>query len=186
MPNDQINRRMKEWNRIKAYCRGAAGEPLISNESIASCLCDAIPLSDRLRMAGRYLMVSLAHHIPISPIKVWLLRRVGARIGRDVFISPGVVFDPLFPELITIEDGALLGLGCRLITHEYTATSFRLGRIHIGKGAVIGGWAMVRSGVTVGAGATVGACSFVNKDVPDGETVAGVPARLLSTRGADQ
>ena len=180
MSSPEQRQRREEWNRLKAYCRQEEAGPLIMESSVSTCLCDAVPWADRLRMLGRYLLVSLAHHIPASGGKIALLRLAGVKIGRDVYISPGVVIDPLFPELITLEDGALLGLGCRLLTHEYTARVFRLGRVRIGQGAVIGAWATVRSGVTVDAMATVGACSFVNRDVAGGTTVGGVPARVLA------
>jgi serine acetyltransferase len=36
--------------------------------------------------------------------------------------------------------------------------------------------------VTVGAGAATGGNSFVNRDVPPGETVVGVPARPIVRR----
>ena len=37
----------------------------------------------------------------------------------------------------------------------------------------------VMPGVTIGKNAVVGAHSFVNKDVPPGAVVAGVPARII-------
>lgn len=177
--NAKAQCRAANWNELKVWLSDGAQDVFIAGGGIASCICDAVPLTDRLRMLGRYLIVSLAQHIPVSPIKIWLLRRIGVKIGHDVYISPGVVFDPLFPELITIEDGVLLGLCCRLITHEYTTNNFRLGRVHIGRNSVVGGWALVRSGVKIGADVTVGACSFVYKDVPDGATVVSPPARLM-------
>lgn len=182
MPNAEQNPRLAQWRELQAYCRSGSSEPLVWDSSLSACICEDVPLGDRLLMLGRYLLVSLARWVPLSSAKVWLLRRAGVRIGKGVYISPGVVFDPLFPGLITLEDDALLGMGCRLITHEYSATTFRLGRIRVGRGAVIGGWAMVRSGVMVGAMATVGACSFVNRDVPEGATVAGVPARPIDAK----
>lgn len=180
MSSDERRNKRAQWRALQAYCRSEAREPLIWDTSISACICDDVPLVDRLRMLGRYLLISLASWTPLSPVKVWLLRRAGVRIGQGVYISPDVVIDPLFPELITLEDDALLGMGCRLITHEYTATTFRLGRVRVGRGSVVGAWAMVRSGVMIGEKATVGACSFVNRDVADGETVAGTPARPIN------
>lgn len=186
MSSNGTPHKLEKWNRLQAWLRGGAEGLFNAHEGIASCVCDAVPVMDRLRMLGRYLVVSLAQFVPVSPVKIWLLRRVGVKIGRDVYISPGVVFDPLFPELITIEDGVLLGLCCRLITHEYTTKNFRLGRVHIGRDSVIGGWALVRSGVRIGTGVTVGACCFVYKDVPDGATVISVPGRVLHEKAESE
>ena len=38
---------------------------------------------------------------------------------------------------------------------------------------------MIRQGLTIGAGAVVGMGAVVTKDVPDGVTVVGNPARIL-------
>jgi acetyltransferase-like isoleucine patch superfamily enzyme len=45
------------------------------------------------------------------------------------------------------------------------------------KGASIGTGAVIICGITIGENALVGAGAVVTKDVPDGATVAGVPAR---------
>jgi acetyltransferase-like isoleucine patch superfamily enzyme len=125
--------------------------------------------------------VLLANALPISSWKIAIYRLLGTRVGRGVYIGPGVLIDPLYPELITLEDGSFLGIGCRLFAHEITAGNFRLGRTVIGAGSVVGAYATVRSGVSVGQKATIGFDSFVNRDVPDGATVVGVPARVIDT-----
>jgi sugar O-acyltransferase (sialic acid O-acetyltransferase NeuD family) len=54
-----------------------------------------------------------------------------------------------------------------------------LGNVTVLDYAYIGTGAIIMPGVTIGAAATVGAGAVVLKDVPDGETVIGVPARAI-------
>jgi len=133
----------------------------------------------------RYMLLKLAAVLPCR-LKVSFYRALGMKVGRDVCISPGVVIDPLFPQLIELEDSVCLGMGCRLLTHDYTATAFRVGRIHIGKGSVVGAYSTVIAGVTIGSKVTVGGMSFVNSDVQDGLTVGGVPAKPLKSQKGGQ
>ena len=119
---------------------------------------------------------NLASKLPACGFKNELYRLVGVKIGREVAIHQGVGLDALYPELITIDDGAVLGFECVILTHETTVDTFRLGRVEIGKQALVGVRSVIRSGVEIGEGSQVGACSFVNKDVGDFELVGGVPA----------
>jgi acetyltransferase-like isoleucine patch superfamily enzyme len=48
------------------------------------------------------------------------------------------------------------------------------------KNCRIGTHSVIMPGVTVGEDAVVGAFSFVNQDVPAGQVVVGVPAKLIS------
>lgn len=120
--------------------------------------------------------------IPSVSIKNSLYRMIGVKIGKHVVISPYVQIDPFFPELIKIDDYAIIGWGASIFTHEFTQEKIRKGEIHIKKRALIGGDCLIRPGVTIGEKAVVAAKSFVNKDVKDGETVGGVPAKKINKK----
>ena len=55
-----------------------------------------------------------------------------------------------------------------------------LGYVEIGEGAYIGANATILPHIKIGAGVVIGAGAVVTKDVPDGETWVGVPARRLA------
>ena len=112
-------------------------------------------------------------------LKNALLRSIGVKVGKNVFIASMVQLDIQFPELITIDDGAILGMHSHLATHEVTHSHIRLGKVHIGKNALIGGQATVRSGVTVGDNAVVAMRAFVTQDVAPQTLVTGVPDRKV-------
>lgn len=173
----------RDRQAVRDFFAGDRVKPLVIERRDAYTIEDVLrpSASQRLGMAFRYILICLGAAVPCCKAKGWIYRLTGMKVGRGVCISPGVTMDPLYPHLIELEDGCLLGMGCRLLTHEYTATKFRAGRVRVGRGAVIGAYAVVRSGVSVGSKATVGAMSFVNRDVPHGAKVGGVPARPLES-----
>ncbi|HEX3870690.1 MAG TPA: acyltransferase [Pirellulales bacterium] len=118
-------------------------------------------------------------YLPSGPLKNALLRSIGVKVGKNVFIASMVQLDIQFPELITIEDGAILGMYSHVSTHEVTHAHIRLGKVHIGKNALIGAQATVRSGVTVGADSVVAMRAFVTRDVLPDTLVTGQPERKI-------
>jgi acetyltransferase-like isoleucine patch superfamily enzyme len=92
----------------------------------------------------------------------------GVEIGDEVFVGHGVVFINDARPRATNDDGAL-----------QTGSDWTLLRTVVSDRASIGSGAVVLGGVTIGPGALIGAGAVVTKDVAAGETVAGVPARVL-------
>lgn len=113
----------------------------------------------------------------------------GARLGRKVKLSS----HSFVCEGVTIEDECFIGHGVMFLNDKYPVAArggkptgdadWTPQRTLVKKGASIGSGAVILGGVTIGAGALVGAGAVVTKDVPDGATVAGVPARARA-RGA--
>jgi hypothetical protein len=123
--------------------------------------------------------LGLVMRLPFNRPKVWLLRRLGARVGNRVHLCPGVWIDPLFPELLCIEDSVFLGTGAKVFLHEFGIDQFRAGKVILRRNAMVGGLAVVRCGVEIGAGAVVAACAVVTQDVPAGCTAISPPARIV-------
>ncbi len=92
-------------------------------------------------------------------------------VGAHVVTMPHVVLthDCRLDDFATVCAGVVLG-----------------GGVHVGRAAYLGMASSVREGLTVGDRAVVGMGAVVLRDVPGGETWAGVPARpVVPARSAD-
>lgn len=129
---------------------------------------------------------------PIAARKMrpMLLRGMGAKVGKGVFIGDHVVFDLNHSDMITLEDHAHIAGGTRLLCHQrilknyckgddYANLGYRFGKIHMKQGSLIGMASFVLPGVTIGEGAIVGAGSLVSKDIPDWTIAVGRPAKVV-------
>ena len=136
----------------------------------------------RIRLFFNSFVCHICRIIPFIEIKNSMYRMIGVKIGKNVVIAAYTIIDPFFPELITIEDNVIVGVGTTIIAHEYTQEKLKKGRVLIKKRALIGAGSLIRCGVTIGEHAVVGAKSFVNKDVPDFTIVGGVPAKIIKKK----
>jgi serine O-acetyltransferase len=101
----------------------------------------------------------------------------GAKIGRRFFIDHGM--GVVIGETAEIGDDVLMYQGVVL-----GGTSLKKEKRHptIGNNVVIGAGAILLGPIKVGDGAKIGAGSVVIKDVPEGTTVVGIPARVVEKR----
>ncbi|MCX7865260.1 MAG: serine acetyltransferase, partial [Novosphingobium sp.] len=98
----------------------------------------------------------------------------GAKIGKNFFIDHGFVVIGETSEIgdnVTIYQGATLG--------GTNPASGKGGKRHptIGDNVIISLGAAILGPIHVGAGARIGANAVVTKDVPEGATMVGIPAR---------
>ncbi|MFW5918857.1 MAG: acyltransferase [archaeon] len=132
-------------------------------------------------VAKNYAAIVLARHSPSLRVKNWLYRRLGMSVGTGVSWGLEATPDVFWPELITIEDHAIVGYDATLLCHEFLQDEYRTGEVVVGERAMIGAGAIVLPGVHVGAAARVAANSLVADDVPPETTVAGVPATRVDS-----
>ena len=120
------------------------------------------------------------------------------RIGAFVEIQKGVTIGKrckisshsFLCEGVTVEDNVFIGHGVMFTNDKYpratntdgspqSESDWNVVPIVVKRGASIGSNATILAGVTVGENAMVGAGAVVTRDVADGATVAGVPARPI-------
>ena len=118
-----------------------------------------------------------------TPFRSWLLRAVGARVGRKVFDDGSVMTEPT---LVALGDGANVNASCTLQSHSLEDGVFKSDHIRVGADVSIGVGAFVHYGVTMHDGAILDADAFLMKGeiAPAGSRWRGNPAHMVEAAAA--
>lgn len=107
-----------------------------------------------------------------------------ASFGGGVFVAANTVIaaEAKIGEGCIINHGAIIDHDCCLGSYSHIAPNSTLsGGVTIGSGCLIGAGATILPMVKVGRHSVIGAGAVVTCDVPDYQTVVGVPGKCLSS-----
>lgn len=145
-----------------------------------------------------------SYYVPVSALKCAVLRLFGAKIGKGVYIKPGIKVK--FPWYLTVGDFCWLGedlwidnlspvtIGSNVCisqaayfctgNHDWTTPNMKLFRkpITVEDGSWVGARAILCPGVVIGAGSVIAAGSVVTKSISECEVWAGNPAAFVRER----
>lgn len=103
-----------------------------------------------------------------------------SRVGAGSVVFPAVVLGAgvTVGNNVVLYSAAVAEHDCRIADHVYVSPGAILsGAVTVEIGAFVGAGAVVLPGLTIGKHAVIAAGAVVVADVPEGETVTGVPAR---------
>lgn len=142
-----------------------------------------------LTMVRRVALEKLANLCPSDGARAALYRRFGVKVGRDVFIGEGVLFDKLYPHLIEIGDRTAIGARTIITAHQVIPTPTSLRRLYPEKQmpTVIEHdvWIMpaviITPGVRIGHHSVIATGAIVHKSIPPFSLVVGSPCRVAKS-----
>jgi acetyltransferase-like isoleucine patch superfamily enzyme/acyl carrier protein len=149
----------------------------------------AKPVSDSgLSGLKNRLLQCIALYIPGNKTsRVWLHRRRGVSIGRNVSIGLSALIETAYPRLVSIGDNVTIGVRVVIIAHfrDSTFQSRVLDQptVRLEDDVYLGPGVIVLPNVTIGRGSVVSAGSVVTGSVPPHTLVQGNPAKPVARCG---
>ena len=124
----------------------------------------------RWRFVSRVALEVINHRLAV---------RLGFTIPKNVF-GPGLCL--VHRGTVVVNPAAKVGANCRI--HPSTSIGDYNGTPTIGDNVYIGPGAKLYGPITIGNNVAIGANSVVNSSFPDNCTVGGIPAKIISNKGA--
>ena len=106
-----------------------------------------------------------------------------AKIGEGTVVMAGAIInaDAVIGKHCIINTGASVDHECVVEDFCHIAPHATLcGQVHVGEGTIMGVGSCAIPCVNIGSWCTIGAGAAVVKDIPDGATAVGVPAKTIS------
>ena len=112
-----------------------------------------------------------------APLMAWVLRGLGATVGKNVHCAHAVeFFGPL--DLLSIENNVAIQTGAYLSMSRWVGQELHIGPVHLESGCKIGMRAGIANDVTVGRGSWITPLTPILADVGAEEMWEGAPARF--------
>ena len=105
-------------------------------------------------------------------------------IGRNVVVAAGAIIgtDAHIGDSVIVNTAVVVDHECRIASAVHICPKAALGgRVEVGEDSFLGLGCNVIQCLRIGRSVTVGAGAVVIRDVPDGVTVVGVPARVIKS-----
>lgn len=150
-------------------------------------------LSYSLKVLFRWALELVTSLFPLAGIRRFCYAAMGIKIGQDVFLGTGILFDKNFSEFISIGDHTAIGDRCIIFAHGNIPNNSQLKKLYpmyvrkvsIGNNVWIMPGVTITPGVTIGDFCVVATGAVVTKDVPAYSLVAGVPAKVVKNLEAE-
>lgn len=125
-------------------------------------------------LRNQYYLTLLKYGTP--KFKRGFLIDLGAKIGKDVFLTPENLIDTIFTKMVSIGDNTIVNAGVAILCHEFSLENNDLyvGEVNIGKNVTVLPGAIILPGINLGDNALVGP-GFYASDVKENNLGIGLP-----------
>ncbi len=134
-----------------------------------------------------YRLMQASQRLHLAPLAM-VFNKINGVLGRCI-IGRGANFGPGFVLIhsygVVINSAVRGGRGVKL-EHLVTIGAERQAAPVLGDNVFVGAGAKIIGAVRIGSDTKIGANAVVNRDVPDGATAVGIPARIIERGGGGE